>query len=517
MPRLVQQHPGNYTASQNISNDFENVVRYINAAELGDKTLGELMKILFNSSGEFAGPIEFRKDASAGLQYRVGTYTDASKGWITIASLSEIKGADGTNLGDIGAPIIHSRQDTTATNGQTVVEYAHADTDELLVYLDGVLQRPGASYDYTNDPDGGTNGSVTFVTPLAGGEIITIYKIRASSITGYTRTDTLTAATQTVFPFVHTAEQKLLVFKNGILQREGGANDYTADPDADTVTFTSSVASGNLVSIFTIEDVAQTVVTGLMLESQYVETGTGLIKYAKLSVDDDEIPTAKVNGLSASLTEKAKITASTTAPVSPSTKDLWLDTSTSPNQLKFFDGVAWNATSPESALPTFTTSDARKVARVNGTGTALEWADIDLSSVIAVTQKGAANGVATLDAAGRLPSTQLPTSVSRTTYYQENDAPANATYAIQRIFKQQIKIEGVALQTSSGTCDVQVAVNGVGVGDVHNVSSTPVEVTLASSIDVDATSASSLIGFIVTNNAAAADLEVTLAISIVST
>ena len=55
MARLRQQYPQNYGSSGNIHVDFENIVRYLNSAELGDKTLGELLAVLFNADGEFEG------------------------------------------------------------------------------------------------------------------------------------------------------------------------------------------------------------------------------------------------------------------------------------------------------------------------------------------------------------------------------------------------------------------------------------------------------------------------------
>ena len=51
MARLRQQHPQNYVNSGNIHTDFENLIRYINSAELGNKTIGELFGILFNEEG----------------------------------------------------------------------------------------------------------------------------------------------------------------------------------------------------------------------------------------------------------------------------------------------------------------------------------------------------------------------------------------------------------------------------------------------------------------------------------
>ena len=165
MARIRQQYPQNYGSSGNINTEFESVIRYLNAAELGNNTVGELLAKLFNSNGDFDGPVEFRKDASAGIQYRIGEYADADTGWITLVTLDEIRGESGVNFGEIGAPIIFGRVDTVATASQTVFAYAHDSTDELLVYVDGVLKAPGASNDYTSDDTAGAAGQVK--QPLA--------------------------------------------------------------------------------------------------------------------------------------------------------------------------------------------------------------------------------------------------------------------------------------------------------------------------------------------------------------
>ena len=69
--------------------------------------------------------------------------------------------------------------------------------------------------------------------------------------------------------------------------------------------------------------------------------------------------------------------------------------------------------------------------------------------------------------------------------------------------------------TTSGTCNVQIAVDGTGVGSTYNVSSTPNEIALGTPIQVIANTASHSIGFIVTSASSAAN-EVTLAIAIAS-
>ena len=184
--------------------------------------------------------------------------------------------------------------------------------------------------------------------------------------------------------------------------------------------------------------------------------------------------------------------------------------------MKFYDGTQFLRTSPESSLPTFTSSGRGRFVKVNGTGTALEYGSVDLSSVIPVTQKGAANGVASLDSTGRLPSSQLPSVLSTDSLYVAVTTPTNQTYDVKRIYKQKLRIDGLALQTTSGTCSVQISVNGTGLGSTYSVSSTPNEFALGTPIEIDATTTSKAIEFIVTNNSSASALEVTMAVSVIA-
>jgi len=518
MTRLRQQYPQNYGASGNISTEFENLIRYINSAELGNNTIGELLRKLFDEAGNFDGPIEFRKDTEAGIQYRIGDFTSEAEGWETLASLEELRGAPGQQVGEIGAPIIFGRVDYAAEDGQTDFDYAHNATDDLLIFVDGILHVPGALNDYTNNPNGGTDSSgvFTFTAPRSSGETVTAYRIRATQITGFKRQDTLTDSSQTVFPFVHDENTKLQVYLNGILQREGGGFDYVTSSATNTVTFTSAVPAGNLVSIITVENTSATAVTGMMFEEIYADPQTGLIRLDKVGLPDDGIPQAKVASLTPALAARARLTVSSTPPVSPATGDIWQDTSQQPNQMKFYDGTQWLRTSPESSLPTFTASDANSIIKVNGTGTALIYGDVDLSSRIPVTQKGSANGVASLDSTGKLPFSQLPLVLASDSFYLTVANPANQTYPIKRIFRQKIRIDGIALQTASGSCSVQVSVDSTPVGNIYTANSVGNETVIGTPIEIDASTTSRLIEFVVTGNSAAADLEVTYAVSIIS-
>jgi hypothetical protein len=309
----------------------------------------------------------------------------------------------------------------------------------------------------------------------------------------------------------------LQVYKNGILQREGGSNDYVTNAASDTVTFTSGVPSGNTVTIITVENTSTNVVTGLMTEANFVDTTTGKITFANMQFADGDIPQAKVSGLVSHISTAAKLTVSGSSPVGPASGDLWMDTSQSPNVLKFYTGTQWLETSPESSLPTFTSANAGQLVKVNSTGTALQYADQDLSSVVPVTQKGAANGVATLDSTGRLPSAQLPTLLASDSIYQsKSGAVADGDYTIKRIYRQKIQVDAVSVQCASGTATWQLLVNGALVGSTQSVSSSGIETVLSTPQEIDGTTTSKSIGYRISSASSLNDLEVTLAISILS-
>ncbi len=520
MARLRQQYPNNYLTSGNISTEFENFVRYINVAELGNKTIGELLAILFDADGEFDGPVEMRLDTTAGLQYRIGTYASTEAGWESLATIDAIRGTPGADLGTIGAPIMYARSDSIATAGQTVFDYYQLSTDQVLVYKNGLLQREGATYDYTKSHTTGSlgTGAVTFLSGLTVGDTVSIYKIRADDITGYTRTDTVVpAGGQAVFPFTHDEDTSLQVYRNGLLQREGGSYDYTTNTASNTVTFTSTIPAADTVSILTVENVGDTVITGLMLESRYTDTDSGLIDYTKLSIAGDEIPQAKVYGLVTALAAAPTLTIAGTAPVAPATGALWLDTSVTPNELKFYNGTQWLSTAAEQSIPTFTSTNASQFLQVNGSGTATTWADVDLTAVVPKTYMGASNGVASLDSGGRLPNTQLPTTlVTESLYHKVVGGAINADYVIKRMYKDHIQVTGMSIRTGSGTCNVQLMVGGVLKDSVRACSVTTSDLTFTSPVDVDASTASLSLGYQVTSGATPTDLEVTLAIAAVT-
>jgi hypothetical protein len=507
MARLRLMHPGNHRSAERIGDDLENIVRYLNASEFGDKTLAELLDQIFDANGDVDGIVEIRLDPTSGLQYRSGTYTNETDGWSDIVSAADIRGASGVDFGLIDAPSIYGRQDFTADGVTGTYDYAHDSTDDLLVYVNGVLQAESA---ITNSVSSGT---VTVTSTPSASDVVSIYRVRTNNISTYRRSDITSAASQAVFPFVHTDDEVLQVYRNGLLQQSGGANDYTTSAASDTVTFTSSLSSGELVTIITVEANLQTKVLGLMTESNYTNDD-GYIPYGKLAIADADIPQAKVSGLAAAMAGVVSTTVSASAPASPSSGDAWIDTSNNPPVLKFYDGTGWYNASPNIQIPTFTSSNALQLLRVNAVGTGLEWATFDTSSLVPSNSVGAANGVASLDNGGKIPISQIPSTYAvDSIFHQQSGSISNATYTMRRIFKQTMRIDGLAVKLSSGSCSVQLTVDGSPVGDIIPVTSTVNDHTLTSSVSIDASSASKTIGVVVTSASSASDLDVTFAVA----
>jgi hypothetical protein len=611
MARLRQQHPQNYVNSGNIHTDFENVIRYLNSAELGDKTVSELLRVIFDEEGVFNGPIQMRVDTNEGLQYRVGQYADDSEGWYSLVDIGSLRGPAGQSVGNVEGPFFFNRKDTIigstitaisvtaagsgytsaglsitlsapddpdgvqatatatlgGTNGDTITAisltnagsgYAAAptvtitggngsgatatstvgspgsvipytfdpSTDEIVVYRNGILlfDSIASSAQYAKNASAGTVTLQNLSPAVALGDKVSIYSIRSQAVTNYRRADELIAQTQQSVAFIHSTDEKLLVFRNGVLQQEGGSADYLASSSVGTITFldtSNPLTSGEIVTIITVENQSIKTVAGLMFEDEYTDD-SGFIIYNKLSIQNNEIPQNKVSNLSTSLAGKANLVSQQSTPTAPATGDLWLDTNLSPAILKFYDGTQWLETSPESSLPTFVQTNANEYVRVNGTGTGLEYGDIDFSALVPKTYMGAANGVATLDTGGKMPVNQLPETFSTQSIpffsVWEDSAAAigNKTYFVTRLWKQTIRIDGIAYKLNAGSCTLQLSVDGTPVGNTYSVTTALQNDNLATVIEIDATVASKRIELVVTNNSGGQTLEVSIAAATVN-
>lgn len=514
MARIQQLHPGNYRSTGNIDDEFNSVVRYLVSGEKGDFTLGELMSVLFDSTGKLIAPVEMRMDGSSNLQYRVGTYTDSTTGWITIAATADLRGAAGTDLGTIEGPLFNGGTEFTATSAQTVFSYAHESTDDLMVFINGVLQVPTA---YTGNA---TANTVTMGTGVTTGHKVYIIKLRANSVSNFRRTSSTASASQAVFPFTHTSSEEIMVFRNGLFQTPGGTADYTSSSDQNTVTFTSALPANDEVTILTVENTATTKVSGLVTADDYLDS-SGFIPYSKLAITAGQIPQDRVANLASLTANRGKTFVSASAPTGTDAVagNFWIDTSTSPDTPKFHDGVQWLEFASQTTIPTFTVTDALKALHINSSGTGLEFRTVDLSAYVPLSTVGAASGVAALDSTGRLASSQIPTVMALDSLHFVNSGTisGDTDFVIKRIYKEVVRIDSISVRTSSGTCDITLQVNGVDVAGFSAISasSTPVEQNLANSISVDAqtVNASKTIGFKASNVSSAANIEIVLAVT----
>jgi len=489
--------------------EIESIVRYLNSAERGNKTFSELFSKLFDTEGDVNLPIAFRLNTSTGIEARVGSGFTGEEGWAIVASLANIRGVSGSNVGTIEGPLFFNRQDITATAGQTAFPYPLDTTvaSKALVFLNGLLVKESqVTLDFTNK-------NVVLGTATAVNDLVTIYSIRSQSVTNYRRLDFAVTSTRSQVPFPHTSDEEVVVYKNGILQRIGGSFDYNKDDALDVLTFTTDLVSGDTVNVLTVENTSVKNVQGLMLEAEYANTD-GFINFAKIAVTDGTIAQSKVTGLVAALASMGTVVVSASTPTGSLAGWLWVDISQAIPKLKFYDGTQWLNTKEDTDLPSVTISDVNKYLAVNETADGYVYRDLDFTTVVPKTYMGAANGVASLDSAGKVPVAEIPIlysahSISR----QVAGTATDQDYFLSKLWRQKIRIDGISGVTTSGTCQIQITVDGTGVGDTHSISSGGVDIVIDPIIEVDGVAASHRIGINVTSSSSPVDLEVAVAVA----
>jgi hypothetical protein len=502
-----------YASSDKVQTEFENVIRYLQQAEVGSKTLGEIIEGLTDDNGNLNADISFRVDSAAGLQFKAGETGD----WTTIAPLSDIRGEAGQNVGDIGAPIFNGRQDyvigttidpTTSVaypDNTTTLQYAHTADDTLVVFRNGLLQRDPEDYS-TN----ATTGTVTFVDPLTvagntGGtaETVTVYKIRATAITSFQRVDYVVAGQEFTFAFTMDDTTEIQVYFNGVLLREGGSNDYIRDNNFDTVTLNldpntgnSPTTTGDVISIITVENTANQVVAGLMLEQAFTNQQTGKILFDKLELADGAIAQAKVANLTTDLAGKAGLsdtTAGGTLLSAGPVNTFYLEDVSGSPRLRFKVSETQNVDiNPAIDIPSPSSANSGKFIRVSAAGAYELSALTDvLSGYITIAQKDAANGVPSLDSnllinIDRIPSFSVLQKYPLLIMDEAISNPAASTsYRIKRISGARVRLKQIWAYVDQGTLDLDILVGGVSMNQSIPVTSTEA-VTPLTDIIIDA-------------------------------
>ena len=354
-----------------------------------------------------------------------------------------------------------------------------------MVFRNGLLQVEGGSNDYVTSA---TNNTVTFSDDLTttdnsgGAEVVTIYKIRATAITSFQRVDAEVTTTQSIFPFVMDDQTEIQVYQNGLLLREGGSNDYVRDNNADTVTLNTAATNGDLVSIITVENTANQVVAGLMLEQVFTNAQTGKILFDKLEIADNAIAQAKVNGLTTSLAGKAglsDVTAGGTALSAGPTNTFYLEDVSGSPRLRFKVSETQNVDiNPAVDIPSPSSANSGKFIRVSAAGAYELSALTDvLSGYITTSQKDAANGVPSLDSnllinVARIPSFSILQQYPLLIMDKLISTPVDGQEErMKRISGARVKINKVYATTNSGSLTLDIEVGGVSQSQAFAVTS----------------------------------------------
>lgn len=512
MSRLRQLRAYEYGSSSAIQTEFESIVRYLQNAEVGGQTLSETINKITDDNGNLQSNVALRNDATNGIQYRVGEYTDAEAGWTTIISAADLRGPSGVAVGEIGAPIFNSRVDFTVVTtlsdpvdnteilaGGTVFNYSHLESDELLVYKNGILLTP--TVDYTSDHNGNSGtGTVTLTSAFATADPtittdnFTIYKVRSTAITNFRRLDATndTGADLAFVSFDLDDSTQILVYVSGILYRE--PDDYARDPINDRVVFTANqyIPQGSNYTIITVENADVQTVTGIMMESAYTDITTGLIQFNKLGITDGAITQPKVQNLQTDLAARAKLftTTPTAADLASGIVDdaFYKRTVNNATEVVYYDGTSSIVLNPSTSLPTASDTDVNKVVTVDSAGSYV-LSLVDLSGVVEIADKNAANGVAALDENAKIKSDQYAMSgdnslLSRFSgsphvefFYdpQQGSDPATSAviqpgdYRVERFYGQNFKITGLEIRCSGGSGNIRLKKSGAVVGDTHTV------------------------------------------------
>src|SRR5690606_24964042 len=135
-----------------------------------------------------------------------------------------------------------------STDGTTDLSYDFSpETEDILGYKNGLLLRgTGVLPDYTYNS--GTN-TITLAVPVNTGTVMTVVTIRASAVSNYRRLDYVAVGSVATIPFPHTDSERLLVYRNGILQREGPTFDYVKSAVTGTITFITPLMNDDVATV----------------------------------------------------------------------------------------------------------------------------------------------------------------------------------------------------------------------------------------------------------------------------
>ena len=188
MARIRQLYPSRYSSTEATSAEFENIIRYLRSGEIGNRTLSELLRQIFNSEGNLDVGLEIRFDSKYGLEYRIG---GDDQEWLQIIEPEALRGEPGEYVGEIGDALMFNRADYDGDGTTTVFNYAFSESEaETILFRNGLLQSTNA---YTLDQ---INGTITIFPAIGANETLTVFQIRKSELNGFSRTEIVATQNQ---------------------------------------------------------------------------------------------------------------------------------------------------------------------------------------------------------------------------------------------------------------------------------------------------------------------------------
>src|SRR5210317_496898 len=215
----------------------------------------------------------------------VGIDTSAKKFYIN--DNGTIKEIAGGTSGDSSSPLAGDVRGYTGDGSTTAYTVTSgADVENVLVFLNGVYQRPTTDYTVS-----GT--TLTFTTAPVSGEAITIKELvegaNAINDTGVVRAYTGDGSTTQYNVTTGKAAEEFLVFLNGVFQRP--TNEYTVS--SGTLTFSTAPVSGEVI---TIKELAEGNGNSILTIADDTSTNTSLNSGDTLTIAGGSNVTTSLSG-----------------------------------------------------------------------------------------------------------------------------------------------------------------------------------------------------------------------------
>src|SRR6056300_1704559 len=221
----------------------------------------------------------------------VGIDTSAKKFYIN--DNGTIKEIAGGTSGDSSSPLAGDVRGYTGDGSTTAFTVTSgADVENVLVFLNGVYQRPTTDYTVS-----GT--TLTFTTAPVNGEAITIKELvegaNAINDSGVVRAYTGDGSTTQYNITSGKGAEEFLVFLNGVFQRP--TNEYTVS--SGTLTFSTAPVSGEVI---TIKELAEGNGNSILTIADDTSTNTTLNSSDTLTIAGGSNVTTSVSGNTLTIT-----------------------------------------------------------------------------------------------------------------------------------------------------------------------------------------------------------------------